>query len=323
LLSACTSRALREPTTPTADGASTTNQRNSGGAEKPRAPKGAGRELTDLVAAGGLRWMVATRPQRLLAALRETDSEFITTQRLDAFAEASGVDLRNCSEAVIASYADGELYITRAENSADAIRSKVAARRTRAVESAALAPDATREPMLECFELDADVVAVTSGSPLPGKAAQAFYAGRLQRSPAALGGSSFGALPTSSRNGDLRVYATGPLPAPDTQSVLAQVSSLCVALELEQGKLVARVYTVGDYDAGDEARLLAALQQLLRSDLGALLALDHGADTCAERKADSELWFECTFDAAPLLRAARGVLESRLDLIFDRPKPAP
>jgi hypothetical protein len=69
--------------------------------------------LTDFVPAAGLRWLVSGSPRYFLQhpALAGTRERWLTAQRLNDFAQATAVDLRNTERALIAGFDLGTLYL--------------------------------------------------------------------------------------------------------------------------------------------------------------------------------------------------------------------
>jgi len=71
--------------------------------------------LTDYVSAAGLRWLVLVKPQQILGEpeLKQAIQRIVPDVRLDAFAEASGVDLRAVPDAAIAGFHYSTLYLAQ------------------------------------------------------------------------------------------------------------------------------------------------------------------------------------------------------------------
>jgi hypothetical protein len=280
-------------------------------------------ELTAFVPAAGLEWMLVTDPRAAYATLRPFDVEFLSDQRLDAFALHTGLDLRTCTQAVVAGYVDSTLYVTRAEGGSARVAANLKQRR-RALAAAANSADATSgdsEPSRQetFFALDADVCAVAIGNPLPARAARLFARGQLKRSRPALAGSSLQQLPGRAHQGLLRLYAPGPLAASE-HPLLQRVHAASLSLDIVGKRLVGRAYAVGDFSAEEDTQLRTFVGQVLRSELASLLMLETAASELRFTHEENACQFESDWDAEQVLAATVGVLEARISAVLADPK---
>jgi hypothetical protein len=290
----------------------------------PRAPKTSrSDELTSFVPAAGLEWMLVTDPRATYAKLRPFGVEFLRDQRLDAFAEHTGLDLRSCTQAVVAGYVDSTLYVTRADGGSARVAASLKRRDSGpspAVTSAdAASGDSVPSRQETFFALDADVCAVAIGNPLPAKAARLFARGQLKRSQPALAGSSLQQLPRRAHQGLLRLYAPGPLTASE-HPLLQRVHAASLSFDIVGKRLVGRAYAVGEFSAEEDAQLRTFVEQVLRSELASLLMLDTPAGELRSTHEENACLFESDWDAEQVLAATVGVLEARISAVFADPK---
>jgi hypothetical protein len=265
--------------------------------------------------------MLTTNPHAVHELLGRLGASVIPEARLDVFAKHSGLDLRACTELVVAHYPNCTLYLVRAPGGSNTFGVQFRARnRDGAPDGAPTREGAVesteRASRLESFlEIDADVFAVAVGDPRPAKAAKLFAQGRLKRSPTALNGTSLQLLPLSAHQGTLRLYGTGPLAGPE-QAILNRVQAGSISLDISGAQLRARLYAVGDFPSEEDEHLLAFMQQVLRSDLANLLALDSAASKPRLTREAEAVVFGCEWDAEQVLRSALYVLEARVSALL-------
>ncbi|HEY5959037.1 MAG TPA: hypothetical protein VIV60_20900, partial [Polyangiaceae bacterium] len=173
--------------------------------------------ITDFVPAAGLRWMLVARPNELLqsAPLRRGLEKLFPSERLELFAQQSGLDIRSLGVGCVAGFDLGTLYL--AETMA-----------TQKVEKAFLARLAS-EPVTkhpgpgvthitgligltpESFVgVEGRLVGVSVKDPTLTRIVGAFALERLKKSPSALAGAALRDLPKSLAVDPLQFYAPGP-----------------------------------------------------------------------------------------------------------------
>ena len=248
--------------------------------------------LSDLIPAASLRWLVLVRPSELFAdpELGPALGQVVTERRLDAFAEASGVDLRHVPKAAVAGFPYATLYLAE-------VPAETAASAREHFTDRLVAGAATKHPRAgltrisgivgqtpeTLLTIDDRAVAVAVGDPLIAKIAEAYAEERLKSSPTALNGSALATLP-SLADSPLVLLAPGPF-ADEWRNAAGGLleSTVAVGATLHRasaGKIAATIYLSGGWGNEAEAaarRLATAWTAFTQSTAGHLFALDPNA----------------------------------------------
>jgi hypothetical protein len=299
--------------------------------------------LSDFVSAAGLRWLVLVKPQRVLAdpELGPAIRQIISSVRLDAFAESSGVDLRATPEAAIAGFPYSTLYLAEVSSDvAPLVRTRFNER--------LLAGAVTKHPRPALLRitgvigqtpetlltLDERVVVVAVGDPVPAKIAEAYAEERLKNSPTVLRGAALSALPALYTNdaNDVNnvavLFAPGPF-ADEWQraagGLLQSTVALAIAVQpIGNGKVATTLYLAGAWQssAQDAAnRLSAAWTKFAQTSAGHLFELNEVAEVTANPEM---ITLRVEFEIASLVRALRASVLGDLSEILRLPtKSAP
>lgn len=290
---------------------------------------------TDYVSAAGLRWLVLTKPREVLAdpELGPAIAELVSKTRFDAFAESSGVDLRQVPRATIAGFAYGTLYLSELpEGAAANARERFAER----LLNGAL----TKQPRPSLFRIagivgqtpetlvtvDDRLLAVAVGDPTPAKIVEAYAEERLKSSPSALHGSALSTLPDLANDNSAALLAPGPF-ADEWQAAAGGLLKSAVALgiavrPLGNGRLSATVCVSGAWGETAEAagtQLLSAWVTLAHSPSGEL----YGLNSDAHVQSDTQLLtLTVELSLARLVRGLKAAVLSDIGSILDlRPHP--
>jgi hypothetical protein len=252
------------------------------------------RPLTDLVPAAGLRWLVVARPKELYAEAELAASlvRLFPKERLDAFARASGIDLRALDSGVIAGFDLGTLYLAEAPGRIDAAQRAFLERLVSLPVTKQLGKGVTHTTGIigltpESFlTIDGLGIGVSVGDPTLTKIAGAFALGKLEKSPPALSGAALSELPQSLESYPLRFYAPGPFEGEWTRGargLLAETLAVAIVARPEpEGVFRVALTAMGDYGsdlAVTNQKARQSYQDLAQSDLGRLLGL--GSDQVA------------------------------------------
>jgi hypothetical protein len=258
-------------------------------AETPATPLHEG-PLTDFVAAAGLRWMVVGRPAEIagLSDLAPILGRIVPAERLDAYAHATGVDLRTTPSALVAGFDLATLYVGETTNTSVVrrrfVERHVAGETVRVthprVELISGVVGQTPETLVVVRDR---LVGVAVGDPTPARVVDAFARGRLRRSPRALEGSALSTLPSELAKAPLRFYAPGPFADEWQRGARGLLSSAfavgCAAQPVGDGVIEAHLVLAGDLRATPDAKaaFAAAWEDLAQSSTGRLLGLHRPA----------------------------------------------
>ena len=292
--------------------------------------------LTDFVSAAGLRWLVVVKPRQLLAdpELGPAIQQVVPSNRFDAFAEASGVDLRAVPEAAVAGFAYSQLYLAELPNG---VASLARARFGERLLSGAV----TKRPRTGLYRLtgvigqtpetlltiDERALVVAVGDPIPAKIAEAYAEERLKNSPTALRGAALSALPDLTAGNAAVLFAPGPF-SDEWQRAAGGLLQSAVALAIAaqpigNGKVATTLYLAGAWgDSADDAtqRLAAAWQTFARSSAGRLFELNEIADV---RSSPELLTLHVEFEVAALVRGLKASVLGDLSEILRIPQRTP
>ncbi|MGC4064255.1 MAG: hypothetical protein QM784_06340 [Polyangiaceae bacterium] len=244
--------------------------------------------MTDLVPAAGLRWLVVAHPKLLLADqdfARGLDQLF-PTPRLDAFARASGVELRALASACVAGFDIGTLYLAETPSGIGIAQQAFVDRLVSDPVIKYPGPGVTHITGIigttpESFvALDGFGLGVAVKDPLLSKIAAAFALGKLKKSPSALDGAALRELPAEASRAPLRFYAPGPFGEPwasGAEGLLGRTLAVAIAATPEQrDRLRIEAILAGEYleDLGAEnERARRSVERFETSALGRLLGM--------------------------------------------------
>jgi hypothetical protein len=290
-------------------------------------------DLTEYVSAAGLRWMVVGDPKRLSsdAALADAIGVFFPPNRLDAFAQSTGVDLRLAPRALAAGFDYSTLYMVATPHENAAVEERFVARLTNAPMIRSPHPRLSRSTGVvgstpqTLIRVDQGLVAVAVGDPTPARVVEAYARRKLERSPCALRGVALRSLPNLERY-PLRFYAPGPFEGRWTQGIgglLLHSTALAAAAEPRTPDLVGvRLVLTGEVaelpDA--EARLEKAWNELSESSLGRLLGLADAGIEVNRREARLELTAELR--VSTLVRGLHAAVRANVRELMDEVTPS-
>jgi hypothetical protein len=298
--------------------------------------------LTDFVPAAGLRWLVAGSPryfaqQPALAGLRE---RWLTEQRLQAFAQATGIELARTERALVAGFDLGTLYLADSSGWQQKPELPFIERLAGSARVQRTHPEVWRVTGLvgstpeALVRLDDAVVAVAVQDPMLARIVEYRARGRLHDVVPALRGAALSALPSELLEpGPLRAYALGPWSEsalPEGAGLLAAASALGAAAELDRGVLRLRVAIAGSWDAAqDREHLLGLWQAVATSPLGQACGLNQPLTPLSAEVSDRVLGLDVELDAERLLAGLEQVAAGRLEPLLapaagpERPESPP
>jgi hypothetical protein len=240
------------------------------------------------VPAAGLRWLVFARLAELNRRrdLRAPLERIFPSERLEAFREATGVDLRRVRAGIAAGFAIGTLYMAElGEPEAQRVRERFILRldedgiRREPRPGVQRVLGTTRGRPTALLSVDDDFIAVASDDPTLIRIVEAYDARRLG-SPSALEGTMLRNLPKPTENVLVAAYAPGPFEndwAKGARGVLGLASGLSLVLRPgAPSHLEAVVTLAGDFapspaEHGDS--LARSFEDLRQSTLGGLIGL--------------------------------------------------
>lgn len=269
--------------------------------------------LATLLPLAGLEWLVEARLREIASIpwLIPAIGRVVPERRLDVFAKATGIDLRQAPEGLVASYAprgaaadaegDGDaggrrstIYLVRHGGDPLAIERAFRARLTSGEHRVAERADLVRVsgavgPSEQALVvLGRDVVGFQMGGDLargPARVASLYALGKLKRSPTALGLDPLRALNQRFGGAPARAFALGPFEgelARGARGLLAGATAIGAAARPSAREKVALAIAVaGDFTAtGPKAsdELLRSWLELAEGSFGHLLGLDRPID---------------------------------------------
>jgi hypothetical protein len=247
--------------------------------------------ITDFVPAAGLRWMLVARPNELLqnATLRRALDKLFPPERLNVFAQQSGLDIRSLGVACVAGFDLGTLYLAETMATGKVEKAFLARLASEPVTKHP-GPGVTHITGLigltpESFvNVEGRLVAVSVKDPTLTRIVGAFALERLKKSPSALAGAALRDLPKSFAVDPLQFYAPGPFNdewAAGANGLLADSTAVGISAHLtETGERTAvdvQVMLRGEYGANSKQtveRAVVSFQDLAQSGLGRLFALN-------------------------------------------------
>ncbi|MBX3130347.1 MAG: hypothetical protein KF718_26755 [Polyangiaceae bacterium] len=290
--------------------------------------------LTDYVPAAGLRWMVVVRPDALLGSreLRTALELVIPSEQRRAFAQSSGVALESTTHAVVAGFDFATVYFARTPAGATVeerfserlvTTPKVASPHSRLRRVTGVIGQTPQTLLL----LDDEWIAVSVGSALPARAAEAFALGRLKKSPPALRGAALAELPPAMLEEPVAFYAPGPFDtswAKGARGLLESATALGVtARPVSPEQLDVTVYLAGEWPEPDAAsRLREAWEDLAQDSLGRLLALDEPSEAPRTSGTSTLLVLRTRLAARPLAQGLKAAVSAEVSEILELGHPA-
>jgi len=288
--------------------------------------------LTDFISSAGLRWLLLIKPREVLAQpeLGQAILRIIPSQRFDAFAESSGVDLRVLPEAAIAGFPYSTLYVAELPNGvAENARARFAERLLAGAVTKRPHPGLTRitgvigQTPETLLTIDERLLAVAVGDPVQVKIAEAYAEERLKHSPPALRGAALSALPELAANNVAVLFAPGPF-ADEWQRAAGGLlqSTVAIAITVQptaNGKVATTLYLAGAWqDSADDAarRLSVAWATFARSSAGRLFELNDVAEVSTS---PDMLRLRVELELAALVRGLRASVLADLSQILNLP----
>jgi hypothetical protein len=299
----------------------------------------------DYVPAAGLSWLIAGDPSRIFAdpELNRALGRLLPTERLDALALATGVDLRRLEAAAVAGYGLGTLYVALLPASdGGRARTRFEERLTGAV---------VKHPRPNLYR----IAGTRAGSPRAlvavddrllayavddltlARIAEAYAARRL-KSPTALHGASLSELPQVAEDTLVAFYAPGPFSGEWRSAaggLLDRARSLRVAARRGTGAAVhVEVVLMGDWpEAEGVTRMEQTWGALASTPTGRLLGLDQANNIKVVAHLHQLTW-SADLPLEPLVAGLRAATVANVPEIFDvrgatpagapaEPQPAP
>jgi hypothetical protein len=266
-----------------------------------------------------LRWLVVGNPSKLAndPELSPNVALVVAPERLEGFAEVTGIRLERLSAGAIAGYSLGNLYLAELEGAeAPEVRERFSARLAEGgvVHNRAglqrIVGTNTKGSVQALVTVDDRLVAFAGGDATLARVVEA-YAERRLRSPTALHGAGLRLLAPPAGDALLTFLAPGPFTNEWGGAAGGIVAStLAVSIEARKapdGRLTATLMLAGDWSAdGDKAlhELERAWADLQASSTGHLLGLDKA--TPARGTANLQiLTLSADLEAGPLARGLR------------------
>lgn len=296
--------------------------------------------LTDLLPLAQLRWLVLSRPREIAAIpwLIPPIATVAPEENLTRFAASTGVDLRQITEAVIASYSseggggEASFYLARHNGDPVAIerlfRARLVASEHRTVER----PDLVRisgkigtRPSALVL-IGRDVMGFQHGGSInrgPARIAALYAAEKLKKSPTVLSEDPLRALATRLGSAPLQALSLGPFEgelARGARGLLAGATAIGASAQpsAREGVLVA-VAVAGDFSKSGEAasrELAGAWNDLGSSTFGKVLGLDQPIEPPLATHGKDAVAVTVEIDPKKLAKGLRAMTSNRVDEIM-------
>jgi len=288
----------------------------------------------ELLPAAGLRWMLRTKPRKLLEneAFRDAIEALVPAERRAAFTVRTGVRLEDTEEAVVAGYELATVYGVALE--------KPEARRAFGIyrehlrhdgEPVETGPGITRvtgvagdlpEAVVRVGE---HTVIVARGDVTMARVVEAFARGKLRRSPPALRGAALSRLPEVELDALSTLYVAGPFDgewAAAGAGLLGATEALSVSLFPERERalrlqLVAR----GEFPADAAERLEATFRAIAESPTGSVLGLNRPVRAPTVRVFPERVELGVVLETGPLASGLRAAVSAEVWEILNLPSP--
>jgi hypothetical protein len=252
-------------------------------------------QLTDLLTAAGLGWLVLMRPKRLAetAWLEPSIARVLRKERIELLARATGVDLREVVELALAGYGDGSImWLLRHSGAPLETERKFRDRLTGNVERAERGHQLVRvwgdigQSPHGFVSIGRDVVGFQYGGSKdkgPARIAILYANGELRRIGTALADPALGHIDLALGLTPVKVMLAGPFEGDlgrGARGLLAAADGVGASLApTDRASLDLALIVAGDYGAEadrDEALALleASWRDVVAADLGHLLGLD-------------------------------------------------
>jgi hypothetical protein len=275
--------------------------------------------LEEYVPAAGLRWLAVARLADLSHApeMRASLELLFPATRLDAFASATGLELRTVPVAAAAGFDLATLFMAETPFENALIEDRFTARfavpprvsvSPRGVRRVAGTMGLTPETLLRA---DRRFVAVSIGDPTPARVAALYAEGRLARSPSALKGSALSTLPADLASAPIRFYAPGPFSgewAGGARGLLGVTLALGVGVYPEGDSLRVVAVLSGRWNGADIEQLDVVWNDLAQSSMGRLLGLDQPATPADITVTDDQLTLKVRLAKLPLVNGLRAAV---------------
>jgi hypothetical protein len=293
------------------------------------------RELSGYVPAAGLRWLLMARPQSISRhpVLSQALVILFPTERLDGYAQATGVDLRSTPNALAAGFDYATLYMAETPHENSVVQEKFERRLLHHAHVRRPHPrlwwvsGVVGETPQTLVRIDEQLVAVSVGDPTPARTVEAFARGRLKESPAALEGAALSSLPESLHDAPLRFYAPGPFDEEwkrGAHGLLAGALALgASARPAPDGSIAVELVLSGDFwsEPHAETRLRSAWSDLAESTLGRLLGLHRPAREAAVRLERDRLELSVAVELKPLVNGLHAAVAADIWQIMGLENP--
>jgi hypothetical protein len=291
---------------------------------------------SDFIPAASLRWLVLAKPREMLSEpeLGPAILQIASSRRLDAFAESSGVDLRQVTRAAVAGFPYATVYLaevpdgmaaTAREHFGERLLAGAVSKQPRP--NLALITGVIGQTPETLLTVEDRLLAVAVGDPLLAKIAEAYAEDRLKNSPSALRGSALSTLPDLASRNAAVLLAPGPFADEWRRAaggLLESTVAVGVALQpVGYGKIAATLCLSGAWqDSADAAasRLATAWAALAQSSAGHLFALNPTADVTAT--ADL-LTLTVELELDPLVRGLKAAVLSDIADFLQPPAGSP
>jgi hypothetical protein len=303
--------------------------------EAPRLVLGA---LHELVPAAGLGWMVQGQPRKISqnADLNAAVLGLVASERFDAYASATGVDLRTLPSALVAGFELGTLYLAElpTPHAHDAMGRFLERLGGRAVveqpHPRVLRAAGTVDGIPHGFvAMDDRVVGISIADLTLSRIAAGFATGKLKKSVPALRGAALSTLPTVSADSLAEFYAPGPFDAEwarGARGVLgAALAARISAAPGSAGHVALTLVLSGTWEqdgqlAAETLRL--AFSEFAESSTGKLFGFEQARNVSANFH-PQYLTLAAELPLAPLVQGLRAAVMADVWEMLDLPSPGP
>lgn len=283
-------------------------------------------ELTDFVPAAGLRWLVVGSPARLARqpALAPLRARWLTEQRRQAFAAATGIDVLGTERGLVAGFDLGTLYMADASGWV-AQPERVFARRLAGSELVRRPhPELSRVTGLVGSRPEAlvrvgdELVAVAVGDLGLARVVELRAQRKLDAVASAFEGASLSTLPEPAlRPRSFALYLPGPFDEGWVSSgatLLGAAHALAIGVDVAGDEVGVQLFMTGSWDTAlDGARLARHWRAFAESALGRQLALDRPLTPLDVSASERLLEAYTRLDASAFSAGVEALLMGNLD----------
>jgi hypothetical protein len=263
--------------------------------------------------------MAVGRPSDLAntPALRPLLADLLPSDRLDAFARSTGIDLRETPNALAAGFDYGALYVAETPFDNRVVETRFIDRLVAGASISSQHPRVRRitgtiglspEALLR---VDHRFVAFAVGDPSQARIVELYVSGRLSHSPSALRGSALRGVPSDLAVAPFRFYAPGPFTgewASGARGLLGAAVAFGAGAVPEGDYVRLRAVVVGSFQGEDIARLSSAWADLAESSIGRLTGLDRPFSPPNIELGPGVLTLEVKIALAPLFAGLRAAV---------------